>query len=162
MQKLYGVKVQTGWSSAWSDAKRERWRSAPWVRWTQLYTWHPMSQSVNLQSDKQCWQGWALPRLDSTAPVITSTLFSLSVTVYQITVTQKCSSFFPADKRRGSAAKIRSRPRVIREVFLWTFKGRGFFTFYPNWDASLWVCPILITDKPLLNFWTPNKNDNCG
>lgn len=41
-----------------------------------------------------------LPRLDSTASVITSTLFSLSVTVYQLTVTQKYSSFSYRHGRR--------------------------------------------------------------
>jgi hypothetical protein len=53
----------------------------------------------NLQSDTRA--GRAFPRLDSTDHVITSALFSLSVTVYQLTVAEKYSLLYQRRRRRG-------------------------------------------------------------
>ena len=72
----------------------------------------------NLQSDNKA--GRAFPRLDSTDPVITSALFSLSVTVYQLTVAQKDSLFY---HRRRKGRKYISENTIQKE----RQKGGAFF-----------------------------------
>lgn len=72
--------------------------------WTQPRTWHLMSQAVSCSAGRA-----TAPRLDSTVLVIAFTLFSLSVTVYQISVTEKYSPLSPQDEAGRGAVKIRSR-----------------------------------------------------
>jgi len=82
--------------------------------------------SPNLRSDTKA--GRAFPRMDSTGPVITSALFSLSVTVYQLTVAQKYSLLDHRRRRQGSTHALgKSNPEGGTPTFLThsIFCGKG-------------------------------------
>lgn len=90
----------------WKVGKEAEWKARWWRPEVdvEVYVAHDVTASK-----PQEWQAESAevssPRSDSTGPVITSALFSLNVTVYQLTVTHKYSSFSPGDKGGDGARK---------------------------------------------------------